>query len=221
MDQVPRAQGSVWGRSAEAALQFLNRKLLLTLITLISQAGALAVKEVLISERALLMWLLILRSKLWLNVGLLPTEGLSPLLMKVTALCLCAVHRPFPRAWRGRKLFWVGENPSCIQSFLPKRRTSYCCAKQKLVICSSAGKNFFNGDTFLQINYPVTMGSKVPEVVSCMNFASKSLRTAINAKMSKIIFEAFQALKAGLFHEHRVLADLFIFVLLQWWLGCL
>lgn len=37
-------------------LQFLNRKLLLTLlITLITQAGALAVKEVLISEAALLI----------------------------------------------------------------------------------------------------------------------------------------------------------------------
>lgn len=37
-------------------LQFLNRKLLLTLlITLITQAGALAVKEVLISEPALLI----------------------------------------------------------------------------------------------------------------------------------------------------------------------
>lgn len=43
-------------------LQFLNRKLLLTLITLITQAGVLAVKEVLISEPALLMWLLILHS---------------------------------------------------------------------------------------------------------------------------------------------------------------
>lgn len=43
-------------------LQFLNRKLLLTLITLITQAGVLAVKEVLISEPALFMWLLILHS---------------------------------------------------------------------------------------------------------------------------------------------------------------
>lgn len=43
-------------------LQFLNRKLLVTLITLITQAGVLAVKEVLISELAPLMWLLILNS---------------------------------------------------------------------------------------------------------------------------------------------------------------
>lgn len=133
--------------------------------------------------------------------------------------------QPFPQGWRGRKLFWVGENPSCTQRFLPKRRTSYCCAKQKCVICRSIGKSLFNGDTFLQINYPITMGSKVAEVVSCMNFASKSLRTAkINAKISE---RAFQALKAESFHEHWVLAHLVIFVLLQygenvqWWLGCL
>lgn len=43
-------------------LQFLNRKLLVTLITLITRAGVLAVKEVLISELAPLMWLLILNS---------------------------------------------------------------------------------------------------------------------------------------------------------------
>lgn len=40
-------------------LQLLNRKLLVTLITLITQAGVLAVKEVLVSEPPLLMWLLI------------------------------------------------------------------------------------------------------------------------------------------------------------------
>lgn len=74
----------------------------------------------------------------------------------------------------------------------------------------------FNGDTFLQINDPMTVGSKVSEVVSYMNFASKSLRIAINAKISGRILEAFQALKAESFHEHRVLAHLFIFVLLQW-----
>lgn len=54
------------------------------------------------------------------------------------------------------------------------------------------------------------MGSKVLEVVSCVNFTSKSLRTAINAKISERIFEAFQALKAKLFHEHQVLAHLFM-----------
>lgn len=58
------------------------------------------------------------------------------------------------------------------------------------------------------------MGSKVPEVVSCVNFASKSWRT-INAKICERLSEAFQALKAGSCHEHRVLAQLFIFVLLQ------
>lgn len=71
------------------------------------------------------------------------------------------------------------------------------------------------------------MGSKLPETVSCMNFASKSLRTTINAKISERISEAFQAFKAGSCHELRVLAHLFIFVLLQWggnvqcWPGCL
>lgn len=61
------------------------------------------------------------------------------------------------------------------------------------------------------------MGSNVPEMVSCMNFASRSLRTTINAKISERISEAFQAFKAGSCHEHRVLAHLFIFVLLQCW----
>lgn len=71
------------------------------------------------------------------------------------------------------------------------------------------------------------MGSKVPAKVSCKDFASKSLRRAINAKIRERIFEAFHTLKAESFHEHRVLAHLVIFVLLQWgenvqwWLECL
>lgn len=133
--QGPRAQGSVWGWSAEAASAAPEQEAPGDVNHFNHPGRSVGCEG---------------SARLWTSSFNVAVNSRQLSLIKcgfasyrrspsAVNLCWCAVHRPFPRGWRGRKLFWVGENPSWILIFFPKRRSSYCCAKQKPVICRSIG----------------------------------------------------------------------------------